>query len=73
MFLSLFKFHKLENVIYLTGTKFAPIDFIKRKNSTIRNSLLVSMGMFDRKGITLKIVKVLIKTIKKNQLALKLL
>ena len=64
-----FKFHRLKNATYLTGTKFAPIDFIKRKNSIIRNSLLVSMGMFDGKGITLKIVKVLIKNYKKKSIS----
>ena len=50
-----FKFHKLENVTYLTGTKFAPIDFIKRKNSIIRNSRIVNKAK--TKIVSNKIVK----------------
>ena len=55
----MFQSNRLDNVTYLTGTKFAPINYTNRENSTVRNALLVSMGMYDRKGITLKIVKVL--------------
>ena len=60
------KLKKLKKIIYLIGTKFAPVNFIKGKNLKKKNSILVSMGMYDSKGITLKIVKVLIKNYKKN-------
>ena len=64
----MFQSNRLDNVTYLTGTKFAPINYTNRENSTVRNALLVSMGMYDRKGITLKIVKVLKKHYKKKSI-----
>ncbi len=62
------KFDKLKNITYLIGEKFAPIEFIKRKKLKIKNTLLVSMGMYDSKGITLKIIKVLKKHYKKKSI-----
>ena len=57
-------FNKLKNITYLIGEKFAPIAYIKRKNLKIKNTLLVSMGAYDSKGITLKIIRVLKKLYK---------
>ena len=57
------KFDRLKN--YLSyRKKFAPIEFIKEKFK-VRNTLLVSMGMYDSKGITLKNNKSIKKHYKK--------
>ena len=60
-----------KNIKYLVGPRFAPISFSKNRKINYNRFILVSMGMYDSKGVTLEIVKVLKKLYEKRQINFK--
>ncbi len=58
-------FKKVKNIRYFIGPKFAPVD-LKKSTISKEKTFLVSMGMYDSKGVTLKIINVIKKNYKKK-------